>query len=168
MYNYTIQVQSIFSNLKRNRAALIIPFDGEKVALGKKNYIYDLPRFIGGGIDEGEQPLMGARREFQEETGLSAELEHIATIEINATAKNSETASLTVYCYTTEIANFQPSDDLVDIVVVPLKRLKVIADKMDKLPNTEFAGRKGSLSWQDWGKLYSPIHRKIYDILSKK
>ena len=52
-----------------NRVSKIIATNGGKILLlQKKNGLYELP---GGHIEIGESPLDGAKREFEEETGIS-------------------------------------------------------------------------------------------------
>ena len=51
-----------------NRVSKIIATnDGKILLLQKKNGLYELP---GGHIEVGESPLDGAKREFEEETGI--------------------------------------------------------------------------------------------------
>src|SRR5713101_4024246 len=107
-----IQVSAIFSNLLRGRHAMIVPFDGQNVLLGKKSYIQDLPRFIGGGIDEGEEPAAGAAREFEEETGSHTRLTQLCEIPIHATSADGKTADLLIYMYVAPIEEFEAMDDL--------------------------------------------------------
>jgi len=62
----------IFEKLKRPDTALVIPVVGDKILLqeqeqpGKPGPFLSLP---GGRLEEGEEPLDGAKREFLEETG---------------------------------------------------------------------------------------------------
>jgi len=55
---------------------LVIGYDNERFIMIRQ-YRYPLKRemieFPGGSIDEGEQPLEAAKREFEEETGLEAD-----------------------------------------------------------------------------------------------
>lgn len=64
-----------FEAITRNPAAFVLPMSGEKIYYvhqeqpAKPPY-YSLP---GGRIDEGEEPLEAAKRELEEETGLTSD-----------------------------------------------------------------------------------------------
>lgn len=164
---HTILVRTIFSNLKRPRHGLIIPFDGEHIVMGVKSYINDLPRFIGSGIDPGEEPIIGATREFLEETGSDTPLKLLCEIPVHAIADDGEEADTTVYCFVTSIGDFTPQDDLHGLVTLPLAELKEVAEKMAQLPDQWFDGKKGRFNWQDWGTFYSVVHTTVYQHLAK-
>lgn len=161
----TIHVKSIFSNLRRPRHGLTIPFDGEFVVLGLKGYINDLPRLIGGGIDEGEDPLAGASREFLEETGFEASLRPLVEVPIHAIADDGQTADTVVYCYVTELGKFKASDDLHGLVTMSLDEFERTTSEMAKLPDEWFDGKKGRMNWQDWGKFYHAVQSEALQAL---
>lgn len=160
-----IHVKKIFSNLKRPRHGLIIPFDGQDIVMGKKEYYDDLPRFIGGGINEGEEPITGAVREFKEETGSDSPIKLLCEIPVHAIAEDGQTADTIVYCFVSPITAFSPQDDLQGLVTIPATELKDVAQKMLQLPDLEFEGKKGPMNWQDWGTFYGLVHNEVYDHL---
>lgn len=164
----TIAVRSIFSNLKRPRHGLIVPFDGTSVVLGKKGYIDDIPRMIGGGIDEGETPLAGATREFREETGATSPLTKLFELRVHAVAGNGDMADTLVYCFSAAVGDFVPSDDIKAVVKIPIEELAEVASQMMRLPDQWFDGKKGHLNWQDWGVFYGPIHMQAYRALKER
>lgn len=163
-----IHVSAIFSNLKRPRHGLIIPFDGERVVLGKKSYIQDIPRLIGGGVDESEDPAAGATRELYEETGSKGPVTFLCELPIKATSDSGETAETTVYCYTAPIDAFTASDDLHGLVTVSLEEFRQINERMSQLSDQWFEGKKGRMNWHDWGTLYGAIQSAVYDKLTQK
>ncbi len=164
-----IHVHTLFTNLLRPRSALIVPFDGQTVVLGTKGYLYDLPRLIGGGIEPDETPLAGAVREFKEETDQTTPLKPLCTIPIHAIAKDGQTADLTVYCFTTPMApEYTAHDDLLGTVMLPLEELQAVAEKMALLPDQWMDGYNGRFNWQDWGALYSLVHKQVYRALTRQ
>ena len=65
--------------MKRIRVAGIIPMeDGfafmHRVGVKKRNDIQDYYTFPGGGLEEGETPEEGAKREIKEEFGINVEI----------------------------------------------------------------------------------------------
>lgn len=67
-----------------NGAVMVIPFDGENFIFTKEYCVgtnsYELG-FVKGKIDNGEEPIISANRELQEEIGLgSRKLTHLRTI----------------------------------------------------------------------------------------
>lgn len=85
-----------FEALKRTPATFVIPLAGDQIYYvhqeqpGRAPY-YSLP---GGRIDEGEDPLTAAKRELEEETGLTSE-----NWELLYSFNNSGKIDYPIYCY---------------------------------------------------------------------
>jgi len=167
----TIHIQKLFNTVKRKNHAIIVPIDIHTglFALGYKDvYPGGIYRFIGGGIDEGENPLDGAKREFKEETGVDADLEYVTTIDLNVTDDDGEEAIFTTYVYKTVIdfLNIKPADDVEGIGWMAKQALINNIANMIAIPhNAWYEGKHGQMSWGDWGKVNGYIHLQIIKAL---
>lgn len=67
-HEFTPTAQSI---VKKREGAFVIALHNNKVLLTYQKHAIDVPELPGGGIDEGENALEAAQREFEEETGIA-------------------------------------------------------------------------------------------------
>jgi len=167
----TIHIQKLFNTVKRKNHAIIVPlsFNEQVVAIARKDvYPEGVYRFIGGGIDEGESPEEGAKREFKEETGVDADLKYVTTIELKVTDEIGQEAIFTTYVYKTylNIEDLKPADDISEIQWLSEKPLMDNIANMIAIPhNAWYEGKHGQMSWGDWGKVNGYIHLQIIKAL---
>lgn len=132
----------------RTTTVAALAFDGAKVLLVKHGEtahhltgVYGLP---GGRLDPGESLLEGASREFQEETGLTAEKSSMIKLpvvyEADILRKNGETLSTSwnVFLVKSYSGKLKSSDETVP-EWVEIEKVK----DLDLLPNTEEAVIEG-------------------------
>jgi ADP-ribose pyrophosphatase YjhB (NUDIX family) len=136
------------------------------VTMTKAFYPPDVYRLPTGGIDRGESVLDALHREVLEETGQDAAiLAFLAVIGYQTSAAASE---FLTFAFLLESAGKpQPQDveeQITGFRVVARDQLPVIADRLDRLPDT-VAPHSGR-SWADWGRFRSPAHRVVWEALA--
>ncbi|MBP9699778.1 NUDIX hydrolase [Candidatus Woesebacteria bacterium] len=161
--------------MKRGRHALIMVRDQDgKYILGAKDiYPAGIVRFVGGGLEEKEDPRAGAARELQEELGLSV---HPSAFKLIATivADISEESTNKIYQFTTYLFgiscdsyDIRANDDLDGFKSLTAQGMKELIDRYSALSSDLIIMRsKNPLSseeeqfrWSDYGKLYGEIHK---------
>lgn len=163
-----IKVEKPFGNLFRKKVALIVVenVDGDFL-VGTKPYLYPptITRLLGGGIDEGEAEDDAAVRELSEELGVtidSSELTPLFVITVNAEDAEGKHYKHETYIYYANIGDtqYEPGDDIKEIVKLSLDELYALGEAYEALPETLwYNGREGSYSWGDYAKLYGPVHK---------
>jgi len=163
-----IKVEKPFGNLLRKKVALIVVenADGD-FFVGTKPYLYPptITRLLGGGVEEGEAEDEAAVRELSEELGVtidSSELTPLLVITANAEDAEGTHYKHETYIYYVNIGNaqYEPGDDIKDIVKLSLDELYALGETYEALPETLwYNGRGGSYSWSDYAKLYGPVHK---------
>jgi 8-oxo-dGTP pyrophosphatase MutT (NUDIX family) len=152
----------------RGQHALIVVTDNEKkFVLGvKKFYPEGIYRLVGGGIEEGEEPLPAAIRELQEELGVTAAAEEftmLAKIIANIDAdSHSERVQFVTYLFHYKTgSHLYPSSDLDGVVRFSKENMAALI-KRYQLLSPEIDSEKG-FAWADYGQLYSQIHQIALD-----
>lgn len=169
-----LKLNKPIANLYRDRHVLIVCLDENgKVILGDKPDFYPegITRLIGGGINKDEDAKDAALRELHEEIGIKIpkkSLKDLCEIDINAEA-DGVVYHLITYLYKTEINshNIKTGDDVSSVSALSLDQLKQLADKYESLPSDlVFCHSSGYTHlWSDYGKVYGPIHRIVYELL---
>jgi 8-oxo-dGTP pyrophosphatase MutT (NUDIX family) len=161
-----LELNSLPPIFKRQRHALILVGDdqGNLYLSQKKHYPAGVSRLLGGGLEEGEDPHIGAARELNEETGIMVNLEKLhPLVEIQADlhVPHQETTHFTVYLYFYQLGNQQmiPSDDVDKIVALSLAEYKKLLETYTQLSPEIPKDSQYKFAWADYGKLFGPIHQ---------
>lgn len=173
-YKLDVQVKIPFANLKyRDRHVLILVRDGNgKYLLGGKNeYPLGLVRMLGGGVDKDENVRIAAMRELVEELNVQVtdqDLAEIARIDTHAVDEDGHEYSLMTYLYYFQLTDeeYSAGDDVSDIVALDLEDLSKLADKYESIP-ADLKSEDEGFYWEDYGKVYGPIHRIAYNEAKK-
>jgi 8-oxo-dGTP pyrophosphatase MutT (NUDIX family) len=157
-FDYAVNlIAEPFGNLKyRNRTALILLKDSQgRFILGTSGFYPDgIVRMIGGGIDEGEELIVGAIREIKEEIGISAtpeELVELAMISISGEYKG-ETYTTIIYVYflDSDEDDYLAGDDVTEIIRLTEEQYRDLVKRFFALD---------SASWRDYGQVYGFVHQ---------
>lgn len=163
-----IKVEKPFGNLFRKKVVLIVVENGDgDFLVGTKPYAYPptITRLLGGGVDEGEHEDDAAVRELNEELGVTidpSELTPLLVIMVNAEDAEGKHYKHETYIYYANIgdAQYEPGDDIKDVVKLSLDELYALGEAYEALPKTLwYNGHEGSYSWSDYAKLYGPVHK---------
>ncbi|MEK7457971.1 MAG: NUDIX hydrolase [Patescibacteria group bacterium] len=169
-YSFHFSFDPIPPNLLRNRHALIVMKDAfGNYVLGRKNiYPKGMFRFVGGGIKNGEDPVVGAQRELFEELGLcvlAKKLHQLAEIHAEIISKDTKVLFIT-YLFFTDIGNtkLKPSDDLDGIDHLTVEEMHKLIQKYTHLSSDLVVVKqtnsiKESFRWSDYGAFYSQVHK---------
>lgn len=173
-YRLKVKIQKAFGNIARKRHVLIICRDTTgKFLLGHKPHFYPqgIYRLIGGGVEKDEKPKQAAIRELKEELGIGVKenrLMPLAKVIVDA-ATRDQTYNLITNLYFLQLMpdEIKPGSDLIEVVRLTLKDLSGLADRFESLDeNLCFKSEDGySHSWGDYGRVYGPIHRIVYEEL---
>jgi 8-oxo-dGTP pyrophosphatase MutT (NUDIX family) len=167
-------IQKPIGNLYRPKHAYILIADNDnQYYFGeKKNFYPDgIYRLIGGGLDGDEEPLLGAFRELEEETGLKPDpvnIVNIAEIEITASTLEGQ-KSMTAYLYYYKLQDddkMVPADDISNIKSMTKDEFLDLITKFKDL-NGEFCNDDRRFAWQDYGQIYGYIHQIAYDFINE-
>ncbi len=162
--------------MKRGRHVLIVVRDTEnKFILGSKKiyppYIY---RFVGGGINPGEEVGIAAKRELEEELKIRIDekyLKPIAKFTVQVSNTNEQYKFETfLFALTTALRpdTLTASDDLDGLAHLTKEEVFELARRYKKLSNdlVDLWGDKERLfSWSDYGKFYSEVHRIAMELV---
>ena len=154
--------------MKRGRQVLLMVIDhGGKFVLGGKDiYPEGIVRFMGGGIEEGEDSLEAGIRELEEETGLLASAGELQDVQ-QFVARVHEKSSNTTYTFETDLYCYQlqpgdkpkPSDDLDEIVTLDRNEFTALVTRFKLLPKTLESTMSGEpFSWGDYGEYFGLVH----------
>jgi 8-oxo-dGTP pyrophosphatase MutT (NUDIX family) len=169
-YSFNYKFTHIPPIMKRGRHVLIVVKDTEgKFILGsKKIYPPDIYRFVGGGINQGEDIKLGAKRELEEELKIKIhekDLELLAKFVVQV-ANDYEQHRFETFLFILTVPlsskTLTPSDDLDGIVYLTKKEVVDLAKRYKKLSHdlVDLGGDKAGLfSWSDYGEFYSEVHR---------
>lgn len=169
-----IKIKSPFGNLFRKRLVLIAVVDqqGNILVGSKPNYYPEgIYRFIGGGVDEGEEPVMGGSRELQEELGVVAqtdELKPLLQVNVHAVDDNGRIYenSNYIYLYKLKNNNYKAGDDIKGVVKLSIEELVKLGEKYESLSEDDwFRNETENYNWKDYGKVYGPIHKLVAEKL---
>lgn len=161
-----ITIQNPIGNLYRKKHVLIFIEDiNGNLILGSKKDFYpaNIDRMLGGGMEEGEEPITAAKREIEEETALNIPIDFYSLLGSVKTKAHTSEGSMemeTWICHLkfSESMNICPSDDISDIKVYTPDQYRTLIERMRNLSG-EFKTEKFSFLWLDWGKIYAPIHQ---------
>ena len=163
-----IKVRKPFGNLFRKKSALIVvETDQEEFLVGTKPQQYPptVTRLLGGGVDEGEPENIAAVRELQEELGVQLDETQIRGLfVVNVRAEDDEqniyTHEVHVFYANIGSMSFHPGDDVKAIVKLSLDGLRELGAIYESLSDALwYNGSEGQYSWNDYGKLYGPVHK---------
>jgi 8-oxo-dGTP pyrophosphatase MutT (NUDIX family) len=176
-YTLNISLSGPIGNIFRKRHVLIVLENAQgSILLGEKKHFYPegIYRFIGGGVNEDESPMQAAVREIKEEINIEVigpELNAFAEVVINAIISD-ETYTLTTYMYHYKIKDgvqLNPSDDISGLKELDINQLPELVNKYENLSGTYSAINNENVeykhSWQDYGRMYAPIHQIAYEWL---
>jgi 8-oxo-dGTP pyrophosphatase MutT (NUDIX family) len=172
--NLEIIVKKAFGNLYRSKCVLIaVGTSEDKILLGAKPSFFPptITRLLGGGVDEGEDIATAAVRELEEELGVSldvSDLTPLFDLETRATDETGKVFNNNTYVYYVNIGNqsYKAGDDVTSIDALSVDELYDLGVRYEQLPESLFyIGREGEFSWQDYGKMYGPIHKIAADKL---
>lgn len=173
MTNYSLDVtlDRPFANLFRKRHVLVVVMDEKgDVVLGKKrNYPEGISRLMGGGVDEGEEYETAAIREIKEEMNVeNPTITPLLMVNIKAVTPGDEYLLETmIYLLNTELSKIIPGDDTDGLQIMKPSGLLDMADRYEHLSGV-FVSGDYSHNWSDYGKVYGPIHRRVYQELKDR
>lgn len=131
----------------------------------KRHYAEGLWRMVGGGIELGEDPLQAAQRELKEE--LNVEIDEgklIPLIHAEVTAVvEGKTYSFSDFVFYAAVS--QPlhiADELEQLGDFSDAELGVVINHFDRLPDQPINAENRSGTWEDYGKVWGPIHREAF------
>lgn len=163
-----VSIENPIGNLyRKNHVLVLIADESGNFILGKKKNFYPdhIGRMIGGGIDEGEDSSVAARREVIEELDVELPQENFKRLcEVKTKAETNEGyMEMDTHVYSVQIPNSdlektKAGDDITEVVSYTLDEYKNLIEEMNKL-DTRFVTEKFSFSWADWAKIYAPIHK---------
>lgn len=92
--------------------------------------------FIGGFLENGEEPLVGAVREFKEETGMTIKMKDLEYLGIWIDEYNYQETKYSIFnvCYIiwfNEKHELNPKDDISELIWVPLNKEHKFAFKSE-------------------------------------
>jgi 8-oxo-dGTP pyrophosphatase MutT (NUDIX family) len=151
----------------RGRQGLIVvrSADGKYIMGRKRAYPEGIVRFVGGGIEEGEDSTVGAMRELHEELGVRVspeQLKPLAEITSEITGKDKK---VTFICYLYEWRatdeKLNPADDLDGLAFLSKEEMRTLVEKFQSLSTELILGFTGDpkFRWSDYGKYFSEVHR---------
>lgn len=162
-YSFSYSYDSAPPIFKRGRQAMLVLQDKEgNYILGAKNrYPQGISRFVGGGINPGEDPLAGAVRELDEELGVKKsinELKPLATINLNLVETNSgERFTYDLYLYHATITeDLNPADDLDGVISLTKNELEELIYRFEHLDTSL---NEDNFRWSDYGRFFAEVHR---------
>lgn len=163
-----IKVKNPFGNLFREKTALLVveTADGDFL-VGAKPYQYPptITRLLGGGVDEGESENNAATREIREELGVAlsfSQLTPMLVVSVGAEDAEGKHYAHEIHIYYANIGDdqYEPGDDIKAIVKLDLDELYALGEAYEALPEALwYNGPEGLYSWNDYGKLYGPVHK---------
>ena len=169
-----VNINNPIGNLYRKENALILVRQGNKYILGVKKHFYPsgFARMIGGGINPGETPLQGAKREVYEELGYDTnDLEFIASLKTIADTAQGEMIMNThmFYLEIPEGALLTVGDDITGLKYLNDREMQKLIFSMSQIKGTYFE-KNGlfNFDWKDYGTIYEPIHQIAYDYAKVK
>lgn len=177
IHNLDIKVDSPFGNLYRKRLALIAVTDLDgNILVGSKPNFYPkgIYRMVGGGVDENEDPIIGAQRELKEELGINVDTEDLTLLlQVNVHAVDSQSKDYNnsnfIYFYKLKDNNYKAGDDIKSIIKLSVDELYRLGEKYESLSENDwFKNEMENYNWKDYGKVYGPIHKLTASILKSK
>jgi 8-oxo-dGTP pyrophosphatase MutT (NUDIX family) len=157
--------------MKRSRHVLILVEDEQgRFVLGSKHiYPAGIVRLLGGGV-EGDEPMkLAACRELEEELRVKVnhnQLTELATVEAEIASPSEPqpihfvTGIFYAKLHSQEIT---AGDDVNDLAFLTQDEYQQLIQRYTQL-SPELDADKG-FAWDDYGKLYSPIHQIALDAL---
>ncbi len=164
-------------NLRRDRHAVLIPqYPDGRFLIGEKKYLYPpgIYRLIGGGVEAGETPEEAIIREAAEELGItidSSEIIPLVEIKTDATTPDNRYSFITyIFLYKlSPNAQITPADDLSGVKIMALEEIPELVTNYTNLKDDDiFKDGEYQHSWGDYGKIYGPIHRIVYELLKAR
>jgi 8-oxo-dGTP pyrophosphatase MutT (NUDIX family) len=173
-YFEKVVIDNPIGNLyRKNHVLILLVTDSGSFILGKKKNFYPdhIARMLGGGVDEGEDPLLAAQREIKEELQIEISTDEfwsLCTVTTQAqTSEGPMEMKTHIYAVTLDNADSaKPSDDISGIEIYTPQQYVILVDQMRDLTG-EYVTDKYSFKWSDWGKVYAPIHRLALDEYNK-
>jgi 8-oxo-dGTP pyrophosphatase MutT (NUDIX family) len=170
-HDLKVKIEKPFANLFRKSHVMIVvkDIDGNFVLGTKTTYPEGISRFLGGGVDKDENIEIAAKREVKEEIGVdNAAVTPLTKILITASTENDEyILETTVYFLDGKYLHLSAGDDVSELVILKPKEILDLADKYDTLTGT-FTSGSYSHQWSDYGKVYGPLHRIVYEELNRQ
>jgi len=166
-YSFHFSFDPVPPIMRRGRHVLIVIKDiTGKYVLGRKHvYPKGIVRFVGGGIEIGEDPAIGAVRELHEELGLvipPKKVQKLAEIHVEITSKN-EDIIFTTYLFFAQVGDtkFVPSGDLNGVARLTVEEVKDLIERFQRLfTKSEPLSSSGeTIFWSNYSALYGEIHR---------
>lgn len=165
--NLKIKIKKPFGNLFRETTVLIVKNAEGEYLLGAKPKFYPptISRLLGGGIDKGESVVEAAQRELEEELNVKLEekeLKHKSSLEVIAIDQDDKQYNAAIHFVEAQrrVNNYNPGDDVEFIVEFSRKELEQLVDAYKNLSDTLwYRGEEGEFCWEDYGKVYSEVHR---------
>lgn len=163
-----IKVDQAFGNLYRKQCVLIaVKDESGKILTGAKPAFFPpgVTRLLGGGVDEGEDVMLAASRELEEELGVTISPERFTPLaQFNTSAVDTDGKEFynETFLFGANIGSstYRAGDDVKQIVALSTKEISALADVYENLPvSLWYRGEEGDFSWHDYGKLYSVIHK---------
>ena len=165
LYIDEVVIDKPIGNLYRKNHVLILVKDNKgNFVLGQKNNFYadGISRMLGGGLKEDEDPILAAKREMSEETGVEFNQDEFFPIGQIITKANTVDGIMYMKVYLfglilRKAENLVASDDISGIKKYSEEDLEAMIGKMYKLSG-EFRTKDFYFFHGDWGRIYGSIH----------
>lgn len=167
-YSFHFSFDHIPMVMTRKRHAMLVLVNQKgQYVLGKKDaYPEGISRFVGGGIDEGEDAAVGVARELQEELGVVVApsalipLAHLINT-VSLPDKPDTMFETFLYGYVLHDEVLQSADDLDGIAYLNSEEMEQLIARFASLP-TDLVSPKGGdapFRWSDYGNFAAKVHR---------
>lgn len=146
--------------LHRDGAFVLVRNSQNQWVLGRKRvYPEGMAKCLGGGIEEGN-PLVAAKRELFEEAGVEIEEDRLVPL-VHAEIFNLDGSSAfsTFVFYASIHTSLKAASDVDELLVLSDAEMHQFLDKFDYLTEASIPDDESGATWQDWGKVWGPIHR---------
>lgn len=171
-FDLTFHLATVPPVFRRDNHALIMVTDteGNFILGGKKRYPDQIYRFVGGGIEKGENEHLAACRELEEELGIKttpAELTPVAIVKAVFESPDEQPIHFTTFLYHYQLPSGavpHPSDDLDALHTLTPSALRELITRFQQLPTVPDPDL--CFSWADYGQVYAKIHQIGLDELT--
>ncbi len=118
-------------------------------------------RLLSGGLASGEDLLVGARRELQEETGLEGGIERFLAVQTHRFQRNGASLPFYSYLFLVDAQGGQPTvlddqEQITEFREVDRQGLRVLAERLDSM----------GPAWAEWGHFRATSHWLVWELLA--
>ena len=168
-----IKLKKPIANLYRKETVLILILSDNRLLLAtKKSYPPNLFRFLGGGVEQGEEPREAAERELKEELSLDpkaeVKLRLLDSIKIIAETDDGVFEHIiTGFLYNLNgLIGAYDKEELSELRWIELKKIRNYFRSIARIRG-KFENEKIIFYWEDFVKLYTSVQEIFIDCYKK-